>query len=102
MNKTNETIVLAISNVRVVKQDDRNYRIDRQENNKEGQPVWKFKGYAGTIKGALKIIVLRELLVETADIYDLETHLEAVEEAVQHMELIAEELGVQISNSEKE
>lgn len=79
MTKTNEKlVVLTIDTVRVVKADELNYAIEKYTINDKGEGKWAFKGWAGSIKNALKIIVKREWLLDQASIENLQMHLEQV------------------------
>lgn len=79
MTKTKEKqVVLSVDNVRVIKTDELNYTVEQQVT-KDGVSKWTFKGYAGSIKNALALIVKRELLVDKARITSVSDYLSAVE-----------------------
>lgn len=82
MAKINEQkVVLVIDNVRVVKTDELNFSVEKfiiAEKNGEKTEKWAHKGYAGSLKNALLIIIKRELLLPDSH-EGLQQHLEQVQ-----------------------
>ncbi len=79
-------IVHQIENVRILKNDELNYAIEREEtyyNAKDKKDVtrWRFKGWSGSFLGSLRLIHNKELLIDEKAISDLRRHLEQVEKS---------------------
>lgn len=86
MTKKEKRVLLQIDNVRVIESDERNVEVERLESvlNPKTQvhsDRWRFKGYSSTITSAMRLIVLRELLVDRNSTRNLENHLRLVEES---------------------
>lgn len=81
-------VLIEIGNIRIKENDVRNVEIERYEeitnpqtNTTAGR--WRFRGYSGTITGALKLVVRKEMLVDRNAVSDLESHLKKVAESNQ-------------------
>lgn len=83
--KEKQTLI-EIENVRIIEGDERNVVVERLEETmnpvtKEVGKSWKFKGYSGTILGALWLIADKELLINRNAFNELEGYLRSVEES---------------------
>lgn len=77
-------IILEIDNVRIGKFDERNYFVEREEtyfSPKDNSDVtqYKFKGYYGTLFGALRSVHTKGLLINEESVQGLTQLLEQVE-----------------------
>lgn len=84
--KKEKRILVQIGNVRIREENELNVVIEREETYfipKDKQKVtgWKFRGYAGSILEALRLIHAKGLLINQNAVSDLKSHLEQIEKA---------------------
>lgn len=98
----NKTII-QIDNVRIRQYDSTNYVVEREETTenfnprlkkKEVKTSYRFKGYYGTLTGALKAISIKGLLVDESTASELDGHLKQVEESNQKVIDAIDRMGV--------
>ncbi len=85
---TKEKVLIQIGDVRIVRSDDKNVMLERNEwainpKTKREKRVWKFKGFYATFSKALQAIVTKELLLNENSLDSLKAHLKQVEESNQ-------------------
>lgn len=80
-------IITQIDNVRIIRRDDLNFVVEREETTENFNPKlrkkvkntsYRFKGYYGTIAGALKAIHRNGLLIDENSCSELEDALEQI------------------------
>ncbi len=81
-----EKVIIEIDNVRIRRNDNLNYVVERLETSystrhKKEFTSYQFKGYYGTVAGALKGISYQELLIDENSVTDLKSYLEQVMES---------------------
>lgn len=89
-------VIFQLDNVRVVYNDERNRSIERKEVflDKESGKVdtkWVWKGYAGTLQGAIKTILAREWLIDEDTIRSVEDFGVQVEKIYTKIEMLLKE-----------
>lgn len=92
-NTKEKKVVLSIDNVRIIAYDDLNYAVVRDEPVKDtGELKERFKGYVRSIKGALDLIIRKELLVDMDSVYSVGTYIEEHQVAVDKVTQTIEEV----------
>lgn len=103
-NKDGKVILFTFGNTRIGRWDDMNCFVERYEEyesfiNEKGKKRrtevvkgWRFKGYAGTIRGGLELIHRKELLVDENAHTDLLGYLEAMQASEERLSEAVEEI----------
>lgn len=84
--KKEKRILVQIGNVRIREENELNKVIEREETyylprDKKEVTGWRFRGYAGSVLEALRLIHAKGLLINENDVSDLKSHLEQVEKS---------------------
>lgn len=91
-NTKEKKVVLSIDNVRIIAYDDLNYAVVRDEPAKDSDEMKeRFKGYVGSVRGALDLIVRKDLLVDMDSVFSVETYIEEHQAAIDKVTQAIEE-----------